>query len=86
MAIAKAWTPSCCLICSEVKFALSSARLASTRLPTPTFRMSISWVVKSVWISIRLADEPSEAKPFDTVVMAVLIEVRAKLALALEVV
>ena len=83
LAIDNAWTPSCCLICSEVKFALSSARLASTRLPTPTLRMSTSWVVKSVWISTRLAAAPSEARPFDTAVIAVLMEVRAKFALAL---
>jgi len=41
------WMPSACLTWSACSLALSSARSASTRLPTPSFRMSISLVVNS---------------------------------------
>ena len=41
--------------------ALSSARLASTRLPSSVRGESTSVVVNSLWLSIRWADEPNEA-------------------------
>ena len=46
LAIDSAWMPSCCLVCRACNFALSLARSASTRLPTPASRLSCSLPTK----------------------------------------
>src|ERR1700742_229470 len=50
LAIDRAWTPSCCLTCSDCSIALSCAMLASTRLPMPVVSVSDSFWVKVAWI------------------------------------
>ena len=39
-AIDRAWTPNCCLVCRAWSLALSLARSASTRFPTPAVMLS----------------------------------------------
>src|SRR5262249_6317138 len=41
LAMDNAWMPSCCLVCRACRWALSLARSASTRLPTPA--VIVSW-------------------------------------------
>src|SRR3984885_5238263 len=50
LAIARAWTPSCCLTCSDCNRALSCAMLASTRLPMPVVSTSDNFWAKVAWI------------------------------------
>src|ERR1700722_9917475 len=50
LAIDKACTPSCCLTCSDWSWWLSSAMLASTRLPMPAVGVSDNFWVKVAWI------------------------------------
>src|ERR1700759_2548576 len=50
LAIDRACTPSCCLTCKDCNWALSSAMLASTRLPMPLVRAADSFWAKSTWI------------------------------------
>src|SRR6201991_4175601 len=50
LAIDRACTPNCCLTCNDWRLALSSAILASTRLPMPVVSVSDSFWVKVAWI------------------------------------
>ena len=77
MAIDSVWMPSCCCTCNAVRLALSSAMSASTRLPTPSLRISISVVWNSVCNSSRLAETPSSATWELTETIADSIRVRA---------
>jgi len=65
------------LICNACSLVLSSARPASTKVPTPAFRISVSLVVKSACTSIRLETEPRAASLSDTELIAVSIAVNA---------
>src|ERR1700733_7580066 len=46
------WMPSCCLVCRACNCALSAARSASTRSPTPLVKASVRVLTKfdCVWI------------------------------------
>src|SRR6185437_16630183 len=58
LAIESAWAPNCCCTCRACSRALSLARSASTRLPTPEFNWSVSCETKVAWLLISLDCEP----------------------------
>src|SRR6201994_314740 len=71
LAIARAWTPSCCLTCSDCSMALSCAMLASTRLPMPAVKVSDSFWVNVAWIENFAAPDDSLARAELTLVSEV---------------
>ena len=53
--------PSCCLVCSAVRLALSLATSASTRLPMPWVRLSCRLEMKLRWVARAFEPVPSLA-------------------------
>ena len=76
MAMERAWTPSCCLVCSAWRVALSAATSASTRLPMPWVRVLDRLEVKLSAVVTWLASVPSLETARLTLLMEVLMEVR----------
>ena len=70
-AMERAWTPSCCLVCSDWRVALSLARSASTRLPTPAVIVSCSLPTKVMWFCRAVDDVPSLARAAETLLIDV---------------
>src|SRR3569833_882781 len=71
LAMERAWTPSCCLVCSAWSVALSLARSASTRLPMPVCRVSESLDTKFSCVVSALDLVPSWASEALTLLLQV---------------
>ncbi len=71
LAIDRAWTPSCCLVCRACRVALSEAMSASTRFEMPVCREVCSDCTKVRWLDRALEPVPSLVRAVFTLVRSV---------------